>query len=303
MNFIERVFMYFASRYFFNWIPDKEFIKLCYRCHIGKELDLENPRTYNEKLQWLKLYDRDPKYTELVDKYEVRKFIKDKIGEQYLIPLIGVWDSVEDIDFDKLPEQFVLKCTHDSGGVIICRDRSQFNVEEAKKKLSYLMKRNFYKLHREWPYKNVKHRIIAEKYMVDESGTQLKDYKFFCFNGEPKALYVASNRNIDTRFDFFDMDFNHLEFENGHKNSDDIINRPAGFEKMKKLAKNLSANMPHVRVDFYNVNGKIYFGEFTFFHMGGFAPFIPEKYDYIFGDWLELPNKFRGYRKLTNKGE
>lgn len=302
MNFMEKVFVHFASRYYFNWMPDKLFIKLNYRCRFGKKLDLDNPRTYNEKLQWLKLYDRDPKHTELVDKYEVRKFIKDKIGEQYLIPLIGVWDSVEDIDFDKLPEQFVLKCTHDSGGVIICRDRSQFNVEEAKKKLSYLMKRNFYKLHREWPYKNVKHRIIAEKYMVDESGTQLKDYKFFCFNGEPKMMFVATDRNIDTRFDFYDMEFKHMDFKNGHENADKHIEKPTGFEEMKRLAAILSKGIAHVRVDFYDINGKVYFGEMTFFHWSGYVPFEPESYDYMLGEWIELPKKFKN-TKSANKGE
>lgn len=293
MNFIERVFMYFASRYFFNWMPDKLFIKLCYRCHLGKKLDLNDPKSYNEKLQWLKLYDRDPKYTDLVDKYKVREYVKDKIGEQYLIPLIGVWDSVEDIDFDNLPNRFVLKCTHDSGGVIICKDKVEINIKEVRKKLSYLMKRNFYKLHREWPYKNIKHRIIAEKYMVDESGTQLKDYKFFCFNGEPKMMFVATDRNVDTRFDFYDMDFNHLDFKNGHENADRCIEKPSGFEDMKKLAAILSEGIVHVRVDFYDINGKVYFGEMTFFHWSGYVPFEPESYDYMLGEWIRLPETIK----------
>lgn len=301
MNFFKKVFLYFSSRYYFNWMPDKLYIELNYLCHLGEKLNLKNPKTYNEKLQWLKLYNRDNKYTEMVDKYKVREYIKEKIGEEYLIPLLGVWDNVNDIDFDSLPNQFVLKCTHDSGGVIICKDKSKLNIRETKKKLKKLLKRNFYKLHREWPYKNIPHKIIAEKYMVDESGTQLKDYKFFCFSGEPKALFIATDRNIDTRFDFYDLDFNHLDVTNGHKNSEKDIKKPSGFKKMIELSKILSEDIPHVRVDFYDINGKIYFGEMTFFHWSGFVPFEPKKYDYIFGEWLKLPDTKRGSRDEKRK--
>ena len=292
MKFIEKVYMYLASRYYFNWLPDKIYIKLCYRCHLGKRLNLKEPRTYNEKLQWLKLYNRRPEYTDLVDKYRVREYVKEKIGEEYLIPLLGVWDCADAIEFDLLPDQFVLKCTHDSGGVVICKKKAKLDIQETKKKLDKFMRRDFYRLHREWPYKNVPHRIIAEKYMVDESGTQLKDYKFFCFDGEPKALFVATDRNIDTRFDFYDMDFVHMDVTNGHENADKEIGKPAGFEEMKSLARILSKGMPHVRVDFYDIKGKIYFGELTFFHWSGFVPFVPESYDRMFGDWLHLPEKY-----------
>ena len=291
MNIIEKIFMHYASRFYFNWIPDKEYLKICYKCHIGKKLDLRNPRTYNEKLQWLKLYNRKDEYTNLVDKYAVRKYVSQKIGEKYLFPLLGVWDDVDSVDFESLPQQFVLKCTHDSGGIIICKDKRKLNIEEAKQKLKKYMKRDFWLLHREWPYKNVPHRIIAEKYMVDESKTQLKDYKFFCFDGEPKALFVASDRNVDTRFDFFDMNFRHMNVTNGHANSDSEIKKPAGFNEMKKLAKILSKDIPHVRVDFYDINGRVYFGEMTFFHWGGFVPFVPESFDYLFGSWITLPEK------------
>lgn len=284
------IFQYLAYRGKLKFIPDKLYLKLLFRIKMNRKLDLNNPKTYNEKLQWLKLYDRNPMYTNLVDKYEVRKFVAEKIGSQYLIPIYGVYNSFEEIDFDKLPNQFVLKCTHDSGGIIICKDKNNLNIEEAKKKLNRSLKSNYYWKFREWPYKHVKPRIICEKYMVDESGEELKDYKFFCFNGIPKVLYVASNRGVDTRFDFFDLNFNKLPIiKNKYKNSQQRITKPENFEKMIKLSKVLSEGIPHVRVDFYNINGKIYFGELTFYHFSGLEMFFPEKYDEIFGKWLELP--------------
>lgn len=258
---------------------------------MGKRLNLKNPQTFNEKLQWLKLYDRNPEYTKMVDKYEVRKYISDKIGEEYLIPLLGVWDSFDEIDFDKLPDQFVLKCTHDSGGLVICRDKSKLDINKARKTINKCLKKNFYKFTREWPYKNVKPRIIAEKFMVDESGTELKDYKFFCFDGTVKALFIATDRPYDTKFDFFDSDFNHLDIRHGHPNSNRELSKPKGFDEMIKLSQILSKGMAHVRVDLYDINGKIYFGELTFFHHGGLVPFDPPKWDEIFGEWLTLPEK------------
>ena len=270
-------------------IPDKLFLKIKYKLRIGKKLDLENPKTFNEKLQWLKLYDRNPTYTNLVDKYEVRKYVAKTIGEEYLIPLIGVWDKFDDIDFNKLPDQFVLKPNHTSGDVFICKDKSKIDIFKLKKIINKWLKREYYWLHREWPYKNIKPKIICEKYMVDESGVQLKDYKFFCFNGEPKAMYVATDRGIDTRFDFFDMEFNHLPLIQHYKNSNKEIKKPIGFNEMIRLARILSKGFPHVRVDFYDINGKVYFGELTFYHLGGLEKFEPEKYDEIFGSWLKLP--------------
>ena len=273
---------------FLDFLPDEIFLKLRYRLELGKKLNLENPQSFNEKLQWLKLYDRNPEYTKMVDKYEVRKYIAEKIGEEYLIPLLGVWDSFDEIDFDKLPNQFVLKCTHDSGGLVICKDKSNLDIKAAKKKINKCLKRNFYYLSREWPYKNVKPRIIAEKFMVDESGTELKDYKLFCFNGEPKALFVATDRPHDTKFDFFDMEFNHLPFTNGHPNAAKEIKKPEGLSEMAELAKKLSKGMKQVRIDFYDINGKVYFGEITFFHWSGMVPFDPEEWDYKWGDMIKL---------------
>lgn len=286
-----KILMYMCAKGIFNWLPDKIFLKFMFKIRMRKKLNLETPITFNEKIQWLKLYNRKPEYSEMVDKYKVREYIAKTIGEEYLIPLLGVYDKFEDIDFDKLPNQFVLKCTHDSGGVVICRDKNKLDKEILRKKINRSLKKNFYYHGREWPYKDVTPKIICEKYMVDESGTELKDYKFFCFGGIPKALFVATDRGVDTRFDFFDMEFNHLPFMQHYKNSTKKIVKPKGFNQMIDLAKKLSKDMPHVRVDFYDINGKIYFGEITFYHFSGVEKFEPEIYDKIFGDWIELPNR------------
>ncbi len=275
-----------------NWMADKSFLEMQFALRMGEHLDLKNPQTFNQKLQWLKLYDRKHIYTTMVDKYEVKKYVADIIGAEHIIPTLGVWDKFEDIDFDTLPKQFVLKCTHDSGGLVICTDKKALDIEKAKKKITKSLKTNYYLSGREWPYKNVKPRIIAEKYMVDESGYELKDYKFFCFNGVAKAMFIASDRQTtgeETKFDFFDMDFNHLPFLNGHPNSNCAIKKPQSFEEMKILAEKLSKGIPHIRVDFYDINGKIYFGELTFSHWSGFVPFEPKEWDEKFGNWIELP--------------
>ncbi len=271
---------------------DALFIRMKWKLRMDYPLNLDNPKTYNEKLQWLKLHDHNPLYTTMVDKYEAKKYVEKIVGEEHIIPTLDVYDRVEDIDFDKLPSQFVLKWTHDSGGLVICKDKSQLNVSAAYKKLKKGERSHYFWRSREWPYKNVKPRIIAEQYMEDESGYELKDYKFFCFDGEPKALFIATDRgktDEETKFDFYDMDFNHLPFTNGHPNATREIKKPAGFEEMKRIASQLSRGIPHVRVDLYNINGKIYFGEITFFHWGGMKIFNPREWDYIFGEWIKLP--------------
>lgn len=251
---------------------------------------MRRPKTYNAKLQWLKLYDRNKDYITCVDKYEVRDFIKDSIGEKYLIPLIGIYNTIEEIPWGELPDKFVLKCTHGSGTNIICKDKSRLDIEASKKKLKRWMKKNWFWYGREWPYKNVVPRILCEKYMVDESGYELKDYKIFCFNGEPKMMYVATDRGVDTRFDFFDMEFNHLPIIQSYKNATKKIKKPYSFEIMKELSRKLSKGFIHIRVDFYDISGRIYFGEMTYYHLSGFSRFIPEKYDEIIGSWIELPS-------------
>lgn len=285
----EILFIYILNFRIFRFIQDKNFLKIKYWLKTGKKLDLSNPRTFNEKLQWLKLYDRNPKYKDLVDKCKVRSYISKTIGSKYLIPLIGVYNSFEEINFDKLPNEFVLKPNHTSGNIFICRDKSKIYYNDLKKKVNKWLKKDYYWFHREWCYKNIMHKIICEKYMVDESGEGLKDYKFFCFNGEVKAMFVATNRFVDTRFDFFDLDFNHLPFMQHYPNANIIIKKPKGFEEMIRLAKILSKDIPHIRVDFYDINSNVYFGELTFFHFSGFEKFEPEKYDEIFGSWLKLP--------------
>lgn len=274
--------------------PDKLYLKLLYYLEIGDRLDLENPRTYNEKLQWLKLYNRDPAHSKMVDKYEAKKYVAGIIGEEHIIPTIGVYDTVDEIPWDSLPNQFVLKCTHDSGGVVICTDKRSLNIRKAKRKLAKGLKKSYYYQYREWPYLNLKPRIICEEYKVDESGYELKDYKWFCFDGEVKALFIATDRENpteETKFDFYDADFNHLPFTNGHPNSKVKLQKPAGFEKMKEIASLLSKGFPHVRVDLYDINGKIYFGELTFFHWSGIKPFKPKEWDATFGSWIKLPEK------------
>ena len=286
-------FHFFVSRGLKARTVAGKFLKKEYMFNMGKPLNLDNPQKYTEKLQWLKLYDHRPEYTTMVDKYAVKQYVADRIGAEYVIPLLGVWERVEDIDFDSLPNRFVLKTTHDSGGLVICKDKSQLDIRAAKKKLAYFLKRKYYDYNREWPYKNVKPRIIAEEYMEDDTYKELRDYKFFTFGGVPKVLYIAQGRGKGepTVADFFDMDFNHLPFTIDHDMADVPPAKPECFELMKELAAKLSDGTPQLRVDFYEVNGKVYFGEMTFFHCSGLAPFHPEEWDRIFGDWVILPEK------------
>ena len=285
--------MKLSHRGLLNFLSDKAYLKLMFKVRLGKKLNLKNPKSYNEKLQWLKLYDRNPEYVKIVDKFDVKTIIEQKIGEQYIIPTLGVWDSFDEIDFDTLPNQFVLKCTHDSGGLVISKDKTTLDKVKAKEKIESSLKTNYFWHGREWPYKNLKPRIIAEKYMVDESGYELKDYKFFCFDGKVKALFIAKDRQKEgeeTKFDFFDENFNHLPFTNGHPNSTPPFFKPDKFKEMKEIAEKLSAGFAHIRVDLYNINGQIYFGELTLFHWSGMTPFEPEEWDYKFGSWIDLQN-------------
>lgn len=281
---------YVLRNYLSPFLDDSTYIKLDYFTGLHRFPNLKNPQTYNEKLQWLKLNNQHDEYSKYVDKYEAKEWAKSVLGEKMIIPSLGIWDSPDEIPFDSLPDQFVLKVTHDSGGVIVCKDKKTLDIDKVKKQLRQLMAHDYFFEHREYPYKNLKPRILAEKYMVDESGTELKDYKFFCFNGQCKMLFVATDRNIgDTRFDFFDENFHHLPFRQGHPWARKPISEPKGFAQMKEVAEKLSKGFPHVRVDLYDINGDIYFGEMTFFHFSGFVPFVPSKWDYTIGTWLNLP--------------
>ena len=274
-----------------NILSDRCYLKWKFKRLVGYRLNLDNPRSYNEKLQWLKLNDIHPEYSKMVDKIEAKKYVASLIGDKYIIPTLGVWNDVAEIDWNNLPNQFVIKVSSDSGGIVVCKDKTSLDIPQAMSKLSQNWGRNYYKFNKEYPYRDVTPRIIAEEYKEDESG-ELRDYKIFCFDGQPKALFVASDRqshNEETKFDFFDTEWNHLPFVNGHPNSKQTIEKPQNFEEMLNVAQKLSKGIPHVRVDLYNINGDIYFGELTFFHWSGMVPFIPVEWDYKLGEWLSLP--------------
>lgn len=271
-------------------VDDEKFLKILYKRKFGKKLNLENPETFNEKMQWLKLYDRDDKYTNMVDKYESKKYVSNIIGEEYIIPTLGIWNKFEEIDFEKLPNQFVLKPTHTSGNVFICKDKTKINYKKLKKRVNKWLKRKYYYTGREWPYKNIKPRIIAETYIENQNEIGLRDYKFMCFNGKVKCSFVCSNRNSKEglHVDFYDLEWNKMPFTRHYPNSREDIKKPINYEQMIKLSEKLALNIPFVRVDFYEANEKIYFGELTFYPGSGFEEFSPERYDRILGDMLDL---------------
>lgn len=286
-------FRFNASKGCYKSMPDDEYLKRQFKAFHGKKLDLENPETFNEKLQWLKLYDRRPEYTLMVDKYEVKGYVSQKIGQQYVIPLIGVWEDVDDIDFDTLPQQFVLKCTHDSHGLVICKNKDELNINKAKKDLRSALKNDYYYRFREWPYKNVKPRIIAEKYMSNE-GHDLIDYKVHCFNGVPKIILVCDGRFSEGGLteDFYDTSWEHLPVSRPlHPNAKHTTEKPKQLEKMLELSAIMSSDIPFLRVDFYIIHGELFFGELTFFPASGFQSFDPSDFDNELGSWITLPKK------------
>lgn len=296
INYIKKpsnILLYLMNKNFFKWIPDEKYIKIKYKLEMDKKLNLKNPQTFNEKLQWLKLYDRNPEYTKMVDKYEAKQYVADIIGEEYIIPTLGVWDKFEDIEFEKLPKQFVLKPTHTSGNVFICKDKNNIDYKKLKREVNKWMKRRYYYIHREWPYKNVKPRIIVEKYMENNSGEEIIDYKLFCFNGVPRIILVCSERFSSKNMceTWFDEDWNYLDITENNHRTDKTIKCPINFDEMKILARKLSDGIPFLRCDFYEVNEKIYFGELTFFPASGFEKFEPNEWDKKLGDMLELPKE------------
>lgn len=292
---------------FFRWLPDATYLKLLYRFKMGHRLDLKNPQTFTEKLQWLKLYNRKPEYTKMVDKYAVKEYVAKKIGEEYIIPTLGVWDKPEDIDWASLPNKFVLKTTHGGGGggVVICKDKATFDKTTAIAKLKESMSSDIYSGLREWPYKDVPKRIIAEKFMAPEKSPapkDLLDFKFFCFNGEPKFLYVSDSPSHSLAFlniDWSLTDFGRDDYHPLNK----IPERPENLEEMLAIARKLSAGIPHVRVDLYNIDKHIYFGELTLYTGSGYIPFNPKEYDGQLGDLLTLPNAIGGGKYLIINGE
>ncbi|WP_349509440.1 ATP-grasp fold amidoligase family protein [Bacteroides fragilis] len=270
-------------------IPDKSYLQWRYYLSFSRKLDLKNPRTFSEKLQWLKLYNRRMEYTRMVDKVEAKKYVSELLGEKYVIPTLGVWDDPDDINFDALPEQFVLKCNHNSGlGMCVCRDKSRLNISKVKDKLRKGLKQNYYLHGREWPYKNVPRKILAEKFMVDGVSENLTDYKFFCFDGEPFMMYVSKDNAEHTTTDFFDMEYNRLPIRMKDPNSDCPPEKPEEFEQMCALSKVLSKGIPHLRVDFYCINHQIYVGEMTFYHNSGFGPINPEEWNLKLGSLIKI---------------
>lgn len=275
----------------YNHLSDEKYIKKKYNAWTGKKINLRNPKTFNEKLQWIKLYDRKPVYTTMVDKYESKNFVAEHIGEEHVIPNLGVWNSFDEIDFDKLPNQFVLKCTHDSGGLVIVRDKSKLDKEKARKKIEKSLARNYYLHGREWPYKNVKPRILAEAYMEDDSGNGLRDYKFYCFNGEPKFLYISEGLedHSTAKISFVTLDWEFAPYERSDfRPFDKLPPKPKCFDQMLEFAAKLSDGTDFLRVDLYEINGQVYFSELTFFPCGGLMPFKDMKHDEEIGEMLHL---------------
>ena len=288
-----RPFELWLYNYVLIKIPSKTYLCIRYFLKTGKFPNLRNPKTFADKILWLKLYYRDYSYTSLVDKYEVRKYVADKIGEEYLIPLLGVWDKFDDIDFLKLPNQFVLKCTHDSGSIVICKDKQNFDYEMAKKKLNRALNINYYVFTREWPYKDAIPRIIAEEYIEQSNipGKGLYDYKFHCFGGIPKLIGVDIDRFGNHKKNLYNPDWEFVDAQILYPNDKNIfIQKPKPFDDMLKIVKQLSHGHPYSRVDLYLNNDCIYFGEITFFP-GGARSVKPESFDNMMGGWLTLPEK------------
>ena len=285
-----------ASKGWLNWVPDSLYLKVLYRVIMGRKLNLRNPKEYNEKLQWLKLNDRKPEYSTMVDKYEVRGYIEDLLGDKYLIPCLGIYDSVDDIDIDALPDRFVLKCTHDSGSVEICKDKSSFDIEGARHRLSQAMKRNYYATYREWPYKYVKPRIIAEGYLEGDGG-DLKDYKVMCFNGEAKIIEVHENRFVEGKVHtqtFYDREWNIVPLTQVETVTVDRPGeRPRQLDEILRLSELIAKDMYHARIDWYIEGDKIYFGEITFFDGSGFESFSTPEMERMLGDMIKLPEKWK----------
>lgn len=272
-----------------RFVPDKAMLRLEYWLKMHKHMDLKDPKTFNEKLQWLKLHNRKPIYTTMVDKIGAKPYVADRIGESYVIPTLGVWERFEDIDFDSLPDRFVLKCNHDSGSVVLCRDKATFDKEHARDVLTRGLGNNAYYFGREWPYKNVKPRIFAEAFMQDVEYDFLPVYKIFCFNGQPKIIQTIQNdKQPDETVDYFDTQWNRLDIRQDFPNSEVPVAKPEKLPEMLELAGKLSADEPFLRIDFYVVNGKLYFSEFTFFTDSGFGQFYPESWDTVLGQWITL---------------
>lgn len=297
VNFIKNpglLFLTLGHRSFFNWIDDKTYLKIAFRIKTGKRLNLDDPHTFNEKIQWLKIYDRRAIYSKMVDKYEVKKIVSEKIGEKYVIPTLGVWDKFDDITFSELPEKFVLKCTHDSGGLIIVKDKSKLDMKKARKKINRSLRHNYYWGQREWVYKNIKPRIIAEKYLEESNANRkvsetLIVYKIFNFAGKPELIQVIQNdKTINETIDYFDVNWNLIDLRQNYPNSSVHLEKPQNLDQMLELARVLSKGHRFVRTDFYSIDEMIFFSEFTFYSDSGFELYHPEYWDNRLGELIQL---------------
>lgn len=285
-------FKVLANMEVYDTMPDELYVRKMFKAIMGSQLRLGNPQTFNEKIQWLKLYDRNPIYTQWVDKYKVKEYVGSIIGNEHIIPTIGVWDNPEEIDFSQLPDQFVLKCNHNSGtGMCICKDKKKLERDKVITELKMGLQEDYYLHSREWPYKNVPRKIIAEQYIGD-ANSDLVDYKLMCFNGKHRCTFVCEGRNTGEglHVTFYDKDWHIMPFERHYPRSKKGIPCPGCYDKMIEYAELLSENCPFMRVDFYEVEGKLYFGEITLYPGSGYEEFTPEKWDYILGDWLKLPS-------------
>lgn len=283
---------YLAVNGMFDKLPDKEYLKLRYFGTFHRVLNLSNPSTFNEKLNWMKLYDRNPQYPILVDKARVKDYVRSIIGDKYIIPTYGVWDSFDDIDFSTLPEQFILKTTHDSGGVVVMKDKSTESIAKAKAKLTKSLNNDFYKWSREWPYSQVKPQIIAEEFLTNKDGSAINDVKLQCFNGKVDNIFLCVDRFSQTgvKYHYFDTLWNYLPYcpYPGINASNINIPKPENLDDLIGIAEKLSVGFPEMRVDLYNIDNAIYFGELTIFSMSGFDTTITHEADRIMGAKLDL---------------
>lgn len=284
--------LYILATYVCAIIPDGIYLRILYRVRMGEKLNLNNPVTFNEKMQWLKIYQKKNDHSYMTDKARVRDYIEKKIGKEYLIDTVGIYDSYEDIKFEDLPDEFVVKCTHDSGSVILCNSKE--DLIRNKNKLKKALKRKYYLAGREYSYKGITPRLIIEKKLTNDPDKGLRDYKFYCFNGEPTYLYISEGllKHSTARISFYNIDYSLADFcRSDYPRLDYLPEKPVNYEKMLDICKILSEGNPFVRVDLYEVDGKIYFSELTFSPCGGYMPFEPKEYDRILGEKLILPRK------------
>lgn len=286
-----KIIIYLMNKNYFFFLDDKTYLEWKYKLIFGKKLNLNNPQTFNEKLQWLKLYDRNPKYIKMVDKYLAKEYVKNIIGEDYIIKTLNIYNNFNDINFDDLPDKFVIKPTHTSGDIYICNDKSKIDYPSLRKKVNKWLKRDYYKLHREWPYKNINRKIIIEEFMDDTKYHELIDYKVMCFNGKPQIIFTCTERfsGEGLKVTFFDLNWKKLPFKRHYSTSNKEIKKPINYDKMIKFSEKLAKDIPFVRVDWYEINGKLYFGELTFYPGSGYEEFTPDEWDLKIGNKIKLP--------------